>query len=237
MSQQQTGKTTLYPYASYYFALALIITWVGFSQSYFARLTQVSIYHHLHGAIAGAWILVLIIQPILYQKGKLNLHRKIGKLAGYILLPLLILGGLKMIHTMLNTAAAYPPGVVNRLAYLDFMAVISLIYFVFQGISKAKQLELHARNMSMTVLLMLPPAIARLLFLIPWFNNFDKSLNVAYGIIVVILGILLYDDHKKGKIYPTYLIGIVGAIIMLVGQNLVNSWQWWANWMAAYAAL
>jgi hypothetical protein len=181
--------------------------------------------------------LVLIIQPILYQKGKLNLHRKIGKLAGYILLPLLILGGLKMIHAMLNTAAAYPPGVVNRLAYLDFIAVISLIYFVFQAISKAKQLELHARNMSMTVLLMLPPAIARLLFLIPWFNNFDKSLNVAYGIIVVILGMLLYDDHKKGKIYPTYLIGLVLAIIMLVGQNLVGDWQWWVNWMAAYAGL
>jgi hypothetical protein len=167
--------------------------------------------------IAGAWILVLIIQPILYQKGKLHLHRKIGKLAGYILLPLLILGGLKMIHSMLNSAAAYPPGVVNRLAYLDFIAVISLIYFVFQGISKAKQLELHARNMSMTVLLMLPPAIARLLFLIPWFNNFDKALNVAYGlIIVVILGILLFDDHKKGKIYPTYLIGIVGVAIIMI---------------------
>ncbi|OYU55782.1 MAG: hypothetical protein CFE25_00590 [Chitinophagaceae bacterium BSSC1] len=238
MASHQTGKSSKhYPYASYYFALALIITWVGFSQSYFGRLNQVTIYHHIHGALAGGWILVLIIQPILYQQGKLVLHRKIGKLAGYLFFPLLLLGGLKMIHSMLNSAAAYPPGAVNRLAYLDFVSVLLLIIFFYQGISKAKQLQLHARNMSMTVLIMLPPAIARMLFLIPWFDSFDKTLNAAYGIIVLILGILLLDDHKKGKIYPTYVLGIVGVAFMLISQNLVGDWQWWANWMAAYAAL
>lgn len=238
MASQQTGKSPiLYPYASYYFALALIITWVGFSQSYFGRLNQVSIFHHIHGALAGGWILVLIIQPILYQKGKLVLHGKIGKLAGYVLFPLLLLGGLKMIHSMLNSAAAYPPGAVNRLAYLDFVSVLLLIYFFYQGISKAKQLQLHARNMSMTVLIMLPPAIARMLFLIPWFDSFDKTLNASYGLIVLILGILLFDDHKKGKIYPTYVLGIVDVAFMLISQNVIGDLQWWTNWMAVYAAL
>lgn len=238
MASQQTGKSTiLYPYASYYFALALIITWVGFSQSYFGRLNQVSIFHHIHGALAGGWILVLIIQPILYQKGKLVLHGKIGKLAGYVLFPLLLLGGLKMIHSMLNSAAAYPPGAVNRLAYLDFVSVLLLIYFFYQGISKAKQLQLHARNMSMTVLIMLPPAIARMLFLIPWFDSFDKTLNASYGLIVLILGILLLDDHKKGKIYPTYVLGMVDVAFMLISQNVIGDLHWWANWMASFAAL
>ena len=238
MSSNQSGKSAiLYPYAAYYFALALIVTWVGFSQSYFVRLSQVSIYHHIHGALAGTWILVLIIQPILYQKEQLKLHRKIGRLAGYLIFPLLLLGGLKMIHSMLNSAAAYPPGAVNRLAFLDFVSVCLLFFFFYQGISKAKQIQLHARNMSMTVLIMLPPAIARMLFLIPWFDSFDKTLNVAYGIIVLILCVLLWDDHKKGKIYPIYLIGIVGVAFMLISQNLVGDWKWWANWMSAYAGL
>ena len=238
MSSNPSGKSAvLCPYASYYFGLALIVTWVGFSQSYFVRLNQVSIYHHIHGALAGAWILVLIIQPILYQKGKLELHRKLGRLAGYLIFPLLLLGGLKMIHSMLNSADAYPPGAVTRLAFLDFVSIILLIYFFYQGISKAKQLQLHARNMSMTVLIMLPPAIARMLFLIPWFDSFDKTLNAAYGIIVLILVILLLDDHKKGKIYPIYLMGILGVAFMLISQNLVGDWHWWANWMAAFAGL
>lgn len=238
MSSNPSGKSSvLYPFAAYYFGLALIVTWVGFSQSYFVRINQVSIYHHIHGALAGAWILVLIIQPILYQKGKLELHRKIGRIAGYFIFPLMLLGGLKMIHSMLNSADAYPPGAVTRLAFLDFVSIILLICFFYQGISKAKQLQLHARNMSMTVLIMLPPAIARMLFLIPWFDSFDKTLNASYGIIVLILGLLLLDDYKKGKIYPTYVLGILGVAFMLISQNLVGDWQWWANWMAAYAGL
>ena len=237
MRSHPSGKYVLYPYAAYYFGLALIVTWVGFSQSYFVRLNQVTIYHHIHGALAGAWILVLIIQPILYQRGQLELHRKIGRIAGYIIFPLLLLGGLKMIHSMLNSADAYPPGAVTRLAFLDFVSIILLICFFYQGISNAKQLQLHARNMSMTVLIMLPPAIARMLFLIPWFDSFDKTLNASYGMIVLILGLLLLDDHKKGKIYPTYVLGILGVSFMLISQNLVGDWQWWANWMAAYAGL
>ena len=237
MRSHSSGKYVLYPYAAYYFGLALIVTWVGFSQSYFVRLNQVTIYHHIHGALAGAWILVLIIQPILYQRGQLELHRKIGRIAGYIIFPLLLLGGLKMIHSMLNSADAYPPGAVTRLAFLDFVSIILLICFFYQGISNAKQLQLHARNMSMTVLIMLPPAIARMLFLIPWFDSFDKTLNASYGMIVLILGLLLLDDHKKGKIYPTYVLGILGVSFMLISQNLVGDWQWWANWMAAYAGL
>ena len=238
MSSNPSGKSSvLYPFAAYYFALALIVTWVGFSQSYFVRINQVSIYHHIHGALAGAWILVLIIQPILYQRGQLELHRKIGRIAGYIIFPLLLLGGLKMIHSMLNSADAYPPGAVTRLAFLDFVSIILLICFFYQGISKAQQLQLHARNMSMTVLIMLPPAIARMLFLIPWFDSFYKTLNASYGIIVLILGLLLLGDYKKGKIYPTYVLGILGVAFMLISQNLVGDWQWWANWMAAYAGL
>ena len=93
----------LYPNATIYFFLALVVTWVGFSQSYFGRLTSVDIFHHIHGAIAGGWIIVLMIQPLLYKQGKLALHRKIGKLAVYLLFPLLLIGGLKMIHSMLNS--------------------------------------------------------------------------------------------------------------------------------------
>ena len=132
-----TSKTPLgilYPNASIYFFLALIVTWIGFSHSYFMRITELSIYHHLHGAIAGGWILVLMIQPILYKQGKLALHRKIGRAASVTLFPLLLIGGLKMIHLMLNNTKAYPPGSTDILAYLDFYSVILLLYFFYQSI-------------------------------------------------------------------------------------------------------
>lgn len=235
-----TSKNTqgiLYPNASIYFFLALVVTWIGFSHSYFMRITELSVFHHIHGAIAGGWILVLIIQPILYKKGELALHRKIGRLASVILFPLLVLGGLKMIHLMLNNAQSYPPGVPDRLAYLDFYSVILLIYFFYQAISKSKQLQLHARYISITVLVMLPPAIARMLFLIPWFDNFDKTLNVSYSIILLITCLLIMDDKRKGQIFQPYLIAFVLFFLQLVSMNFVGQWHWWAELMVKYASI
>jgi hypothetical protein len=197
----------------------------------------VDIFHHIHGAIAGGWILVLMIQPLLYKHGKLALHRKIGKLAAYILFPLLILGGLKMIHSMLNSPGAYPPGAPNILAYLDFYSILMLLYFVYQAISKAKNLQLHARYICLTVLVMLPPAIARMLFIIPWFDSFNKTLNTSYAIIIIITGILLLDDKKKGSIYPPYKIGMCLFLIQLISLNFIGQWQWWAELMAKYASI
>ena len=236
----QTNKQTseiLYPNATIYFFLALVVTWIGFSHSYFRNLAENDIFHHLHGAIAGGWIIVLMIQPFLYKQGKLALHRKIGKLAVYILFPLLILGGLRMIHSMLNNTNAYPPGATIILAFLDFYSLLMLLYFVYQAINKATQIQLHARYMSLTVLAMLPPAIGRMLFYIPWVNSFEKSLNISYSIIIIITGILLIDDKRKGTIYLPYKIAIVLFFIQLISLNFVGQWHWWADLMAMYASI
>jgi hypothetical protein len=234
---EKNNNVILYPNAHLYFFLALVVTWIGFSHNYFARLGEVSIFHHLHGALAGGWILVLMIQPILYKQGKMMLHRKIGKLASISLFPLLLLGGLKMIHMMLHNLSAYPPGAPNILAFLDFYSIVLLIFFFYQAISKAKQLQLHARYMSITVLVMLPPAIARMLFRIPWFDSFDKTLNASYIIIILIIGLLIVDDKRKGKFYPPYPIAMALFSIFLFSIHLIGQWQWWADLMSKYASI
>jgi hypothetical protein len=134
-------RKLLYPNASWYFALAVLVTWVGFSTSYFGRLQQTDIYHHIHGATAGLWMLLLIIQPILYQRGKIALHRKLGKISAIILVPLLVLGGIKMMHSMMQAKAHYPPDSVYTLAYIDvyslFMFVLLFGHLVWQAITVA----------------------------------------------------------------------------------------------------
>jgi hypothetical protein len=138
---------------------------------------------------------------------------------------------------MLNSNGSYPPGATNILAYLDFYSILMLLFFVYQAISKATDIQLHARYICLTVLVMLPPAIARMLFLIPWFDGFDKTLNTSYSIIIVITGLLLLDDRRKGTIYPPYKIAIFLFIIQLISLNFIGQWQWWADLMAKYASI
>jgi hypothetical protein len=84
---------------------------------------------------------------------------------------------------------------------------------------------------------MLPPAIARMLFLIPWFDSFDKTLNSSYAIVIIITGILIIDDKRKGVIYPPYKIAMVLFLIQLISLNFVGQWQWWTNLMLKYASI
>ncbi len=165
----------------------IVVTWVGFSTSYFAKLKQTDIYHHIHGATAGLWMATLVAEPLLYQYGYLKLHRKIGYIAVYTLVPLLVLGGLKMMQLMVIGRAEYPPGAIYQLGWIDLTSLILFPVFVVLAIRNGRRLQLHARYMACTVLVLLPPAVTRVLFLIPWFDSFNKTLNGSYIINYIVL--------------------------------------------------
>jgi len=230
-------KFVLYPYASWYFALAIAVTVTGFSRSYFGRLGEVTIFHHIHGATAGAWMLVLIIQPILYKKGRLNLHRKLGRVASFTLVPLLILGGSKMIELMLSGASNYPPGVPYQLSFIDVYSLLLFLLCFTLAIRNSHNIHLHARYMACTVLIVLPPALVRLLFLLPWFHTFNQTLNASFIIVEIVLLLLIADDKRKGKFRKPYLIALALFIILHVSMNYAGDWLWWQSLMNKYASL
>jgi hypothetical protein len=230
-----TKKFILYPHAQWYFALAILITWVGFSTSYFARLRTTDIYHHIHGATVGLWIMLLIVQPILYQRGKLALHRKLGWLATIVLVPSLILGGMKMLQMMMRSADAYPPGATYTLSFFDVFGMLIFVLFFGLSIYHAKNVHTHARYMVCTVLTILPPAITRALFFIPWFNSFSKTVNGSFVAIYIVLLILVWDDKRTGNIRAPYLVAIALFALLQAGMNYAGGWAWWHQAMDWYA--
>jgi hypothetical protein len=228
-------KFVLYPNAPWYFALAIVTTWVGFSMSYFARLGQVTIYHHLHGATAGLWLALMVVQPILYKSGKLKLHRKVGWIASLTLVPLMVLGGLKMMQLGIINQASYPPGVIYRLSFIDAYSLIQFILFYVLSIYNGKRIHAHARYMACTVLTILPPAITRLLFFVPWFTNFNRTLNGSFFITELILLILIWDDKRSGKFRAPYFVALAIFAVLHITMDLVGGWPWWKEAMDWYA--
>lgn len=230
-------KFILYPYASWYFALGIVVTWIGFSVSYFARLKTTDIYHHIHGATAGFWMALLVIQPWLYKRGHLKLHRKLGWIASLILVPLLILGGFKMMQTMIQGKDSYPPGVVYRLAYIDLYSMAQFMLFFVLSLYNGRRIHAHARYMACTVLTILPPAITRLLFFVPWFNNFNKTLNGSFAIVELVLLVLILDDKRSGKFRKPYFVALIIFGALHVTMNFAGKWAWWIGLMDWYAGL
>ncbi len=237
MTTISTRKVLLYPNASWYFALAVLVTWLGFSFSYFARLKQNDIFHHLHGASAGAWMALLIIQPILYQRGQLAAHRRLGRIGSIVLIPALLIGGVKMMHSMMANSAAYPPGATYQLAFIDLISLFLFPLFFGLSIWSSRQIQLHARYMACTVLVILPPAITRLLFFFPWFDSFAKTLNGSFVAIELVLLLLLLDDKRSGGIRKPYLIALLLFGFLHVTMNFAGGWSWWQELMDQFSNL
>lgn len=233
-------RAVLYPNASWYFALAIVVTWVGFSMSYFARIGEVDLFTHLHGASAGGWMLLLVIQPILYRRGQWKLHRKLGWLGTLVLVPILVIGGLAMMHGMMKRASVAPPGTADIayvLVYLDTLSLVMFPLFLALSLRYGRQVQLHARYMACTVLVLLPPAITRMLFFIPWFNSFSRNLNGSFFTVEAILLLLLIDDKRKGRIQAPYSIALVLFGLVHLTMFTVGTSAWWHALMDRFAGL
>ncbi len=229
-------RTAFYPNAQWYFLAAVVTTWIGFSRSYFLRIGHATIFQHAHGATAGLWMALLIVQPILYQRGQLELHRKLGRLGVYTLVPLLVMGGALMLHNMIKHQTGANPSAVYTLGYLDLWGLFMFPLFVVLAICYSRDTNLHARYMACTVLMLLPPALTRVLVFVPWVDSTAKSVDIAYGLMVVILLLLLRDDRNKGRLRAPYLIALALYLPMILTMNYAAHWPWWHKLADHYAS-
>src|ERR1700761_2439620 len=214
----KSGQAILYPHAQWYFLLAIAITWFGFSRTYFAVLPSEPLLHHVHGALMGGWILLLIVQTILSQRGDLWLHRKLGKLGAYFLMPAITICGYLMVRRMLFSRDV-PADVIDQLAFLDLATLLLFPVFVALSIRTARDLQLHARYMVCTVLLFLPPALTRAFFFIPHMRSFRTNGNASEALVVAVLMILVSDDKRKRRFYPPYPLAATTFALLAIASN------------------
>jgi len=67
--------------------------------------------------------IALLIQPALYQRGQLGLHRALGRWDVYLWLPAMMVFGFPRDGRMIRLHNA-PPNVIDQLAFLDLVSLI-----------------------------------------------------------------------------------------------------------------
>lgn len=230
----QTQRRLFYNNAYKYTIIGTVVTFLGFLPSYFSKLGETDAAHHLHGLTATSWMLLLIIQPYFYANRKMVWHRRIGKLSMFIVPPL-VLTGLYMVHTMLNSEN-YPPLLPYQLAFIDFFTIAQFVFFYCMAIITRKNVQTHARYMVATLLGPLVPALARLIQQIPGAGDIQFALHATYICIEVVLIILLYDDKRSGNFSKVYLLTLILFLMQHLAMTYAARWDWWIgflNWFAA----
>jgi hypothetical protein len=117
-----------------------------------------------HGAAMSAWVVLLVVQPLLVVNRRYRVHMMLGKL-GAVLAGCIFLLGLQV---GISAARVAPPEVrLWNLPYKQFMAVpvISIIIFgafVTAGILNRRRAAIHRPMMLLATLAAIPAALDRI---------------------------------------------------------------------------
>lgn len=209
-----------------FLTLVFLVVVIGFTPSYFKSFFEIESIFHLHAFPAILWLIILIIQPILFNIGKIKLHRIVGLISLLIAL-LVFIGLLMIIHYMLMEN--FNEDVEYQFAFSSIGESIGFLVFVILAYYHRKKIHLHSRYMISTAFFALAPGLIRL---------FDVSLaqntSITYSICIVLIFILILIDYKKKKVYLPYLILLVWFSLIAVFFPSIHEWDWWRNLIDAY---
>jgi len=210
--------------------LMFIIVHIGFYFTYiqhFPEFEGFSFLHHIHGALMGFWVLLLVVQPILIHNRKFAAHRFIGKLT-YLMAPIIV------VLMILIARYNYHSGILEKSSEEIFakqsntwMQIFMFTLFYSLAIFFRKNTDKHMRFMIATAIVMIGPALSRTIL------HFWGQTSVPYFAIVplyfktALVATLLTIDVIKKKNWMPYTIVLSAFILadIVYHARYSDAWQ------------
>ena len=190
---------------------------------------------HIHGIFLMMWMVLLIVQPLLINMGRTQLHRNIGKVS-WVLGPLIIATMFLVGRGSYGRSIGnFPEPQILATMVLDIRGYISFAMFWALAMYFRKNSASHMRYMIATGILAIGPGVGR--GLISTFGvDFPNALTITDAADLVIVGFLLGYDLYRKKNYKPFL---VVFIVLLVGSLLwqLRESELWQSFAKAYASL
>jgi hypothetical protein len=200
--------------------LLIVLANVGFYKTYIRHFPRFEDYvrpdsrqlhftwiMHCHGMMMIGWLLMLLVQPILILKGKIKLHRFVGKLS-YVLAPLVLLSMYLVTRAALDrvVVSEEQTAVVARRMALDVPLIIFFAILYILAIVYRHRTLLHSRYMCSTAFMLIGPPLSRVLRAYFDYNR-DGSIDQSRNITVFIaLAVTVGDSLRLKRISPFALV-------------------------------
>lgn len=258
MSDGVIGVTAARKAASQFYVwlavLCALIAFGGFAPTYWLQLAPGTFVGsplvHLHGLLFSAWPLYLILQTTLVARGQLRRHRAWG-LLGISLATAMVFVGLAVANTALAARLAAGFGDRARAFHIASTSMMALFaVFVAAAIASVTRPEAHKRLMLLATFSTLPPALARVFFvlkvgigpglrpgLVPPRTVAEVLMPTLLADALVLAGVA-YDMRTRGRPHPVYLIGGALMVAVHVLRIPVSTTAWWyavADFLARFS--
>lgn len=224
-----------------FFLAVTIIVFVGFYNTYFVFFPDFEGFvplHHIHGLVMILWIITLIIQPILINKGKYKWHSLVGKLS-YFLMPIILISMmLAYQRSFLNSVSEYGPGHSQSLSmlFLPLTDVLPFAAFYILAIINKRKIPNHMRFMISTAVVLVGAGLGRIFAV--WLGlDLMKAVYASVAVMAaVFVGLILYDiSNKKFSNNRSFLTALVIFSIPNLLLLFIPYTLWWQTLVKAIA--
>jgi len=216
--------------------LLLALSGIGFWPPYLSRPQAAHAYVHMHAVLGVIWLLLLTVQPLLIKAAMHAQHRLLGRV-GVALGGVFALSGVLLAHRSLVNMGPEQFAREGRFVYLPLIMAVLFAAALAMAVRFRASPALHARFMAATLLPLLDPVLARLLyFYIPPLPAEYLYQVPSFVLIVAVLALLARSAPATTSGRVPFAWFSIGASLVLLGFFVIpNTGPWLAftGWFRA----
>jgi hypothetical protein len=226
-------------YTSMGLAIAAIV-FAGFARSYYLSywiptpqgFRELDGLLHFHAAFFSAWVVLMVVQPMLIASRNVPLHRTLGYAGAAIAAAMFVVGHVASVAAMHGGFI----GMGDPLAFyvIPFMAINSFGLFAALAIYFRNRAETHKRLILLANVPLLEASIARIpLDMIVAGAPF----SFIFGPNILIVAGMIYDWRTRGKIHRVWIWGGLATLALQVIRFPLMGSALWQEFAARMAIL
>ncbi|MGN6849166.1 MAG: hypothetical protein ACTHJK_06790 [Sphingomicrobium sp.] len=224
-SRRQSGRRPprkLHGYFVLFTLLFALIVVVGFSRTFFIPVAlgtfSKPMVVHVHGAFFFTWTGLLVSQAMLAANRRLRTHRKVGSIAGWLIIPMLILGTIVAVRDTVNDFRAGDGEAALSFFYGELADLSMFGLLAGAAMLLRNRPEYHKRWVILGSLGLIGAAIGR----IPEISAFALYIFLAF-----IASVAAYDLASRRSLHPATIVG--AAVLLLLGllEDAIGNTKTW----------
>lgn len=189
-----------------------VISVLGFSYSYYSKLSSATFHQHVHGISATLWYILIIVQPYLITRKKnFSRHRSLGTI-GIILAGIVAGSAFAIIPKNIDDVkdldinGFFNPTFAYFAAFIDFVLVSMFVISVGLAMLSIKKGKLsdHVQWLMASVFFVLSPGLGRLMGLIAITVNKGNMEGIsleklAIPTMILMMALIVFYYYKYGS--------------------------------------
>lgn len=214
------------------FTLAAVAIVAGFWPTFYADVTQNEPVRTVHGFIASAWLIALVVQPWLIVGRRHGAHRLLGRMVavGFLVFVGSILAS---IVRMLSEPKGTGDALLARQAvgFADLIALPLLLGLFALAIraARVRRIADHRRYLACLVAVIVPTGLARLVTAITGHFSPVNIVATEAAMLTLIIVVAIRDRRRSGIWFKPYWVVVAATIGPLLALPLaIDSAPWLA---------